>query len=320
MKHASYDIRPCGIGDLEAFRQVFQAAYDKPADAEYFRRKWNTGHTGQATVAHLAVTEDGRPVAWYGIYPQWLRKGDTRSLAAQAGDAATLPETRRSGLFRALAMAAEAKCEAHGIRTLIGFAQQQRGSFIGLVDMGWTHVADLTIHRWLTQVPMTMRLCRKLSRKTFARSMATRWNAVTVPHDAHGAVALDQSLVARTEGWHSERAPEYLRYKCTLGSRVVRLPSGHAWIAVQGNTARIGDLFGRDHVALLHELIALCRTLGVDVLEITTTADAIAAPLLSAIPADQSVQAGGLIVKPLPGSPCHVDEPLLFTGGDIDTF
>ncbi len=320
MKHAAYDIRPGSPADLETFREVFQSAYGRPADAEYFRRKWSTAYSGREMIAHIAHGADGKPVAFYGVYPQLLRKGGTTLLAAQAGDAATLPEARRTGLFRALATATEQACHAQGIQALFGFAQHQRGSFIGLVDMGWKHLADLTIHRWLTRVPIAMRINRKLSAKKFRSQMATQWDAQTLGADDLGAVDLEHSLAAPHAGWQGVRSVAFLRYKCALGSRVVRLPSGHAWLAVQGNTARIGDLFGTDHARLLGDLIALCRSHGVDVLELTTTRDRIIAPLLTDVPADSHSFSGGLIMKALGDTIIQADDRFLFTGGDVDTF
>ncbi len=312
-------VRRLNADDYPAFAALFERATGKPFRERCFRRKYSA-QNGSRYMGHMAFTSDGTAVAALGLLPQWIERGATRLLAAQAVDAVTLPENRRQGLFRRLVRANEEMARQEDVDLLFGFAERDRGSAVGLRGLGWTPSAGLLRYSWLTPVTIRLKVMRKYLPEQQHRSRDQILATMVIPAEALDEVAFDRSLFARSNGWHGVRDIDFMRARLDMGSHVLRLDDGHAWISIKGRELRIGDLFGADQASVLRGVIAFAGRIGCDAVVLVGTEGHALDHLVQRVPAMVQPTNGETILLPLSAPAPLVTAPFHFTSGDSDTF
>jgi GNAT superfamily N-acetyltransferase len=319
MNAQAIDIRRMTAQDQEAFAALFRTCTGRHFPAGLLPGKY-TAPDGPPFMAHMAFNAHGEAVAALGLMGHWLQRGDRRIRAAQAVDAITLPAYRRQGLFRRLVQANEALAREAGVDLLFGFAQHERGSAVGLRNMGWTASAPLLHHAWATSVPPGQRVLRRLAPARAARRRETVLKEAAVSPGTLDEAAMAGTLFARADAWHAVRDRDALHGRAGPGPLVLRVPGGHAWASVRDREMRIGDLFGPDHQALLKATIALAGRIGCDTVALVGAVDHALDDLLRRLPAMVRPTGGEVLRKPLSTRAPADHEPVLFTSGDADTF
>lgn len=312
-------VRRMSPDDHPVFASLFQAVTGQVFRERCFRRKYGMDDHVRF-LGHIAFERDDHAVAALGLMPQWLERDGVRILAAQAVDAVTRPEFRRQGLFRRLVRANEELARQEGVQMLFGFAHHERGSAVGLRGMGWTPAADLMIHHWPVRVSTVRRALRRLAPEQAKAAAAGVLAQASVDVDDLAGVDLARSLFTMQDAWRPVRDPAFLRGRLDMGSLLVRVDGGHAWVVIHGREMRIGDLFGADLLRVLRGTIALAAQAGMDSVALLGVVGDPLKPLLSEQPAAVRPTGGELLVQPLSTATPSVTDRFLFTSGDSDTF
>lgn len=217
--------------------QLHQAVYG-PVDPAYYFRKYDTGYTGVSYVGYLAYTEEGLPIAYYGVIPCFVRQGEIRILAAQSADTMTDPRHRMKGLFVRLSEATFALCRDLNIRLLFGFPNQN--SLHGALNhLNWRSAGQLSC---FTLRVATLPLKKWAERSSFGRYLYKRYAHLVLGRLSQLGTPLDHS--ARKEGRaHMDRCEEYVRYRQYSQSFLMESSGARAWIALH-SSLWIGDVEG----------------------------------------------------------------------------
>lgn len=131
----NYSIERLSDQNLGDFQTLHQQVFGKSVYRGALIAKYNTRFTGAQFIGYLARTEDGVPVAFYGVIPCYFRFNGEVLLAAQSADTMTHPNHQRRGLFMRLAKETYRLAGESGIQLIFGFPNQN--SLPGFVNLGW---------------------------------------------------------------------------------------------------------------------------------------------------------------------------------------
>lgn len=270
MVNPTYATERLNAENFRSFTEVFRASFphSRCSDA-YFRDKFDTRHSDHLFYGHLAFEkETHNPAAYFGVFPVFATSGEKTLLAGQSGDVATHPDHRQKGLFRVLHDATLGLCAAEAFDFL--FAFPNANSLPGFIKAGWQTGQEM--ETWFKQLSpgLPKRLYRKLLPKHFAATQQNKLNQYSVQAD--NSIALLPGMAASFAGSKVRltRSAAYLSYKNRLGSKLIRLAHGYAWIAFKGNQVLICDLFGEQKNELLDDLSVYAAQTGFDFLVFTS--------------------------------------------------
>ncbi|MGV9011300.1 MAG: GNAT family N-acetyltransferase [Flavobacteriales bacterium] len=304
--------------NFPAFLEIFKAGFGRQAvDEQHFRYKFNTTNTGHRWLGFIAFQkETNEPAAFYGVFPTIVTIEGEQVVAAQSGDTATRPAHRGKGLFRLLHDRTMELCRAEGIAFIFGFPNEN--SYPGFKKFNWSdRVSTLRMVR-LVKVPLPVRVYRKLLPRSFAAFQKRSILKYRMPSHELEALDTDRSLIAYSrQAVVIPRSKAYLAYKLALGSELLKLKSGMAWVDFRGNQILIGDLFGSDHQKMLEDLMLFAAMSGFDVLVLSTASERLR-ELLVQHNGFNIQNSNKLIVNCLGRS--ISDQDLGFTSGDHDVF
>jgi GNAT superfamily N-acetyltransferase len=270
MVSQSYTTERLNSDNFRSFTEIFHASFpgNQYNDA-YFVKKFDTNHSEHRFYGHVAYDkEKHQAAAYFGVFPVFAEWQGKRLLSGQSGDVATHPEHRQRGLFRILHDATLKLCKADAFDFL--FAFPNANSLPGFIKAGWQ--TGQPIETWIKQLPtrMYIRLCRKLLPKQFAATQQNKINQLSVEPD--NSVAQLPGLAASFSGSNVRltRSAAYLSYKNSLGSKLIRLTHGYAWVAFKGNQLLICDLLGEQKNELFQDLSVFATNAGFDYLVFTS--------------------------------------------------
>ncbi len=270
MVNPAYATERLNEDNFRSFTEVFRASFpnNRYSDA-YFREKFDTRHSEHRFYGHLAFEkETHNPAAYFGVFPVFAEREDKILLAGQSGDVATHPDHRQKGLFRILHDATLGLCAADAFDFL--FAFPNANSLPGFLKAGWQ--TGQAVETWIKRLPtgIYVRLLRKLLPGKFAARQKKMLNARSVQPNADLAGLPGLAVYFTGNCIRLTRSVAYLNYKNRLGSKVIQLTHGYAWVAFKGNQLLICDLFGEPKNGLLKELSHFAASAGFDYLVFTS--------------------------------------------------
>ncbi len=314
-----YIIERINEKNFNAFLEIFEASFGKPADKKIFQYKFNTSYTGISNLGFIAFDEiKHAPAAFYGVFPTIVIHQGKRVLAAQSGDTATHPDHRKKGLFNLLHTHTIDLCKTENICFVYGFPNEN--SYPGFLKFGWSHTKNSINSFWLNRISFPKKVYRKLAASKFDLRKVQILDNVELDKNNLKKIDISNSLVTGNGSTYIERNANYLNYKTNLGSKVIELKSGFAWITCRNNELRVGDLFGIDLEKLLDEIFEFCHYCGFDLLSFKSSHQDLFKKFEKKYSVFKKEVGIPLIIKKVMSDFELNDENLAYTGGDYDTF
>ena len=308
-----YQIVRATEANIAWLAELFQANQSGDTNVDRLRQKYNTAYTGHTYFAHFAVTPEGRPAAFFCLFPSFLNLNGQKVLAGQSADIITHPEHQRRGLFGLLGKATEALALEHGMKYL--FAFPNANSFPGFVrSLGWQHLGDFQNHAGFVSGFAWFRLFRKLK-------LEKAYNALFHWRFSGYRMASDDTQLSNVSGrsgqWRDQR---YYAYKTWNGSYWIAFRGYAFWIRREADLLLIGDVRklapASSELPLSQVLGLLCRRVGLSGWRIEVMPNSPTGQLLQGI---GQTDAGVHVVY---SNLENRDERLSldFSGGDTDVF
>mgnify|MGYP003593035390 CR=1 FL=1 len=315
-----YNVERISEKNFDSFIEIFEATFSKKADRAYFQNKFNTAYTSSSYVGFIAFEDvTHAPAAFYGVYPTQVMQHGKLVLAAQSGDTATHPNHRKKGLFNILHDHTMELCKQENIAFVFGFPNAQ--SYPGFLKFGWTHTSDSQHSVWLNKISFFKKLHRKLSPDSFESAKIKLLKSTKIELSQLSQLEASPAVLsALKDSVYIPRTPNYLAYKEKLGSFVIQLNSGYAWVSPKSNELRVGELFCTDADKLFAELMELCLQCGFDLLSFTSSHHDFFARFEKKFPVYKKQSSGALIINHLNGIVSLEDANFVYSGGDFDTF
>ena len=248
-----YRIETLADHHFEALARLFQIVFAKKHDPELLRRKYDSSHLGIAPITSLAF-EGETAVAFYGLIPTSLQRGEERYLGAQSCDYLTHPDHRRKGLHKTLSDLAFERAKAAGISTL--FAFMNNDSLASGKRLGWTLTGQMKAYTIPTGALPLAKGLRKLGlgQNSIRRRTESVFNQYQIERSELRNQLNDEGFLC------VEHSPAYFGYKQYSHNFAVRIGSSQFWLKGDRNL-----LVGSIHFeaeAQLHRDLETLRTLS----------------------------------------------------------
>lgn len=121
-------------------------AFGMNLSLDYLRKKFDTSWCGVKNIGYIAVDSNGIAVAYYGIFPCFIKHNGNILLAAQSGDTMTHSQHRGKGLFVTLAKMTYQLAKENGVQIVFGFPN--KNSYPGFVNkLNWVHKEDMHLYK-----------------------------------------------------------------------------------------------------------------------------------------------------------------------------
>lgn len=292
--------------------ELFEANGSGNTDVAKLKQKYDTAYTGHSYFAHFAVSPEGRPAAFFCLFPSFLNIDGRKLLAGQSADIITHPDHQRRGLFGTLGKATEALAKAHGMMHL--FAFPNANSFPGFVrSLGWQHLCDFENHSAASSGFAWFRVFRKLKMEgLYNRIFHTCFRKYRMEHE--------DSRLGNREGHSGQwRDAGYYAYKSWNGSYWIAFKGFALWIRREGDWLLIGDIRKLEEVnseGPEKVLSQLCRSVGLSGWRMEVVPHSPSGELMKGVGYTES---GVFVVY---SNLDNLDERLSldFSGGDTDVF
>lgn len=206
-----YDIIRISEGTYHHLVTLIKRCFGYEISLDQVRAKFATGPFGAADIGFLAMTKNGQPAAYYGVFPIIVELLGERVLAAQSGDTMTDPDHQKRGLFIKLAGLSYELAEQSGVKFVFGFPNEN--SLPGFQrKLGWTFCGHLHDFKLSTgAIPM----CEISSRWKWLLPL---YNSIVQRRSA--SLQVDRPTGSKHFGG-SLRDDRFFRYKEALGARWV---------------------------------------------------------------------------------------------------
>ncbi|HUG84243.1 MAG TPA: GNAT family N-acetyltransferase [Euzebya sp.] len=195
---------------------------DDPFFEAFFRWKHQDGPWGPSP-SWVSVTADGRIVGFRAMMRWQFTRGGTPVTAVRAVDTATDPSFRGRGIFRTLTLHAVEQLAAQGVDMVFNTPNEQ--SRPGYLKMGWHEVGQLPV-RMVPTTPGKLMNLRGARTGADLRSIPTEVGVAAVD-------VIDRAVPVATAGrLHTQRSPEYLRWRYGLADLHYRAIAGPRGVVI----------------------------------------------------------------------------------------
>lgn len=291
---------------------LFKGVFGKSVSRQYVEAKYDTAYLGIQYLGHLCYDGEA-PIAYYGAMPFMIDYQGRKVLAAQSGDAMTMPGYNGKGIFTRLGNRTDELLEREGIALVYGWPNQN--SYYGYVNkLNWLHTENMQRYEIkvlgfpLEKLSRMVPLLRPWYEKRAQRLLAGY---------ASSKKQLASSVIDKEFGG-TLRDEEFFSYKAFLGNVLADVAGVTVWLKADTRLL-IGDMQLTDEAAMLQAetaLKTLARKLGVPAIIFQVSPGA---PLDTWFSKRyQPVESWAIGYKNYAGDiPL---EKLRFTYGDLDTF
>ena len=219
--------------DLEI---LHRNAFKENPVANYYRKKLDTAYLKVSHLGFLAYTEDGKPAAFYGVYPCLMEYKNQLCLAAQSGDTMTDPAHGGKGLFTTLAKMTYDLAKNEGVEFIFGFPN--KNSYPGFIKkLNWQFTDNMRDYQ--LRVP-TLPLAAVAKKIRFVSPLYLAYTRFILSFyrsdkefQPNSAINLNYGGVHRSKG--------FFQYKSFYKNYLIQIAGQTAWIKIDGGLL-IGDI------------------------------------------------------------------------------
>jgi len=142
-----YSIQRANEENISLLSQLFLDSRGISISTEFLRKKYNTIYSGKTYFAHFALTPEGKPAAFFCLFPCFVSINGEQLLAGQSADIITHVDHQKKGLFKLLGKVTEELAFDEGMHILFAFPNEN--SFPGFVrSLQWHHTGNLHIYKF----------------------------------------------------------------------------------------------------------------------------------------------------------------------------
>lgn len=230
-----YTIVPLSSENIKDLTYLYKNVFGNVVTQDIINKKFNTTYLGKSHFGHLAYDND-QPIAFHGAIPVLMEYNGKQEIAAQYGDAMTLPNYTGNGLFTILGKHTDQQLIDAEIRFVWGFPNQN-SEYGYLNKLDWQYkermlgfklkTANLPMEKILKKNNLTKGLYNNYINKIFEK--------FKVNINPKGSVFINKSVVS------TARNANYYNYKAFADNFTIELDNVLFWIKIK-NGLLIGDI------------------------------------------------------------------------------
>ncbi|MDH7448049.1 GNAT family N-acetyltransferase [Aquimarina sp. 2201CG14-23] len=308
-----YSIVPLSQENIKDLTYLYKKVFGNSVTLNSVNRKFDTSYLGKSLFGHLAYDKD-QPIAFHGAIPVLMEYENTYEIAAQYGDAMTLPNYTGKGLFTTLGNHTDEQLKSAGIRFVWGFPNQN-SEYGYLNKLNWIYkermqgfkvkAANIPLEKLVKKNNTTNSLYNKRIERVFEK--------YKIDVSVKGSVFNNTHIVS------TARNSAYYQYKSFTNNFTIELNNVIFWIKIK-NGLLIGDVEASNEIDFdkaLYQLKSIAAKNGISELIFQASPDTQISSLM-ANRADEQFESWVVGFKNF--SSDFPLEKLKFTFGDLDTF
>jgi len=157
----SYTIAPLSLENIKDLTFLYRKVFGHKYTLENIKKKYDTSYLGKSYFGHIAYNEK-QPIAFHGAIPMLMEYDGNYEIAAQYGDAMTLPNYTGKGLFTKLGKLTDIQLKESNIKFVWGFPNQN-SEYGYLNKLDWQYVERMQGFKIKTSKFLIEKVARKLS-------------------------------------------------------------------------------------------------------------------------------------------------------------
>ncbi len=309
----SYTLVPLTSENIKDLAYLYKEVFGNTVTLEDVLTKFDTSYLGTGYFGHLAYDREN-PIAFHGAVPVLMKYKEKYELAAQYGDAMTLPDYTGNGLFTKLGKLTDTLLKEANIKFVWGFPNQN--SEYGYMNkLDWQYKERLQRFNIRTSFIPIEKIARKLdsTNRFYDKKISKVFEKYKTDKKIIGSVFLNKDVVS------TSRNDEFYTYKSFTNNFTISIKGVLFWIKIK-NGLLIGDVevFSEElfHKAF-QKLKQIAASNGIGEINIQASPDTQIAKLMQEY-AKKSVDSWAVGFKNFTSE--FPLEQLKLTLGDLDTF
>jgi len=230
-----YTFVPLSNENIEDLTYLYKHVFGNKMTLKMVKTKYDTSYLKTGYFGHLAYYQK-QPVAFHGAIPVLMQHHKKQELAAQYGDAMTLPKHTGNGLFTKLGKLTDKKLKEAGIRFVWGFPNQN-SEYGYLNKLDWIHKERMQRYTLKIGLVPLEKIARKFStiNQIYDQYVLKAFKDYETNKTIPGSVFTNEHVVsiARNKG--------YYNYKSFNNNFTIEIDTVLFWIKIK-NGLMIGDV------------------------------------------------------------------------------
>ncbi|WP_459210772.1 GNAT family N-acetyltransferase [Aquimarina rhabdastrellae] len=232
----NYSIAPLSHKNIKDLLYLYEFVFGNTYSLDFILKKFDTSYLGKSYYGHLAY-HDKRPIAFHGAIPVLMEYQGRHEIAAQYGDAMTLPTYTGKGLFTKLGQLTDQQLQDDGISFVWGFPNQN--SEYGYINkLHWNYVERMQGYKIKTAIIPLEKMVRKFkfTNQFYINRIKKAFEKYRVPSYIQGSVLNSKNDIVTTC-----RNTHYYTYKSFSENFTIKIDDVLFWIKIK-NGLLIGDI------------------------------------------------------------------------------
>lgn len=230
-----YKVVPLSVENSKDLTYLYQAVFGNSITPDLINKKFNTSYLGKSHFGHLAYDKD-RPIAFHGAIPVLMHYNGKDEIAAQYGDAMTLPNYTGNGLFTSLGKYTDRQLQEAGIRFVWGFPNQN-SEYGYLNKLDWEYEERMIGFKVKAANFPLEKLAKKINIAStmYDRHIENVFDKYKTNRPIRGSVYQNENVVS------TARNSDYYKYKAFANNFIIEVHNVLFWIKIK-NGLLIGDI------------------------------------------------------------------------------
>ncbi len=308
----SYNIVPLSTENIKDLTYLYKHVFGNNMSIDMVKKKFDTDHLGVSYFGHLAY-ENKKPVAFHGAIPVLMKYNGLTELAAQYGDAMTMPGHTGKGLFTKLGKYTDQQLKKAGIKFVWGFPNQN-SEYGYLNKLDWKYKERMLGYTIKTSFFPFGKVVSKFdfTKNIYDKRVRDIFSDYITKNKISGSVFKDFNCVS------TSRDQSYYDYKSHTGNFTIDIDGVLFWIKIK-NDLLVGDIEASDE-ALFYQALKKLKSLAYKSGIMTITFQASPNTQIAKLLHSQAEAFSSWIVGFKNFSSSFPLEELKLTFGDLDTF
>ncbi|WP_237274909.1 GNAT family N-acetyltransferase [Tenacibaculum ovolyticum] len=229
-----YIFKPLNSNNIKDLTYLYKHIFGNTMTLKMVKSKFNTSYLRMGYFGHLAYDNE-QPIAFHGAIPVLMQYNGVQEMAAQYGDAMTLPKYTGNGLFTKLGKLTDEQLKKAGIKFVWGFPNQN-SEYGYLNKLDWNYKERMQRFNFKVSFPIE-KFARKFSitNNLYNTNILKRIEKHKTSKRIKGSVYIKENVVS------TYRNHSYYKYKSFTNNFTIDIDGVLFWVKIK-NGLLIGDI------------------------------------------------------------------------------
>ncbi|WP_296381225.1 GNAT family N-acetyltransferase [Winogradskyella sp.] len=231
----SYTIAPLSLENIKDLAYLYKKVFGNNYTIDIIKQKYDTSYLDLSHFGHIAYNKM-QPIAFHGAIPVLMEHNGNYEIAAQYGDAMTLPKYTGNGLFTELGKLTDNQLKKANVKFVWGFPNQN-SEYGYLNKLDWQYVDRMQGFKIKTGMLAVEKVTRKLNftNQLYESHILKVFKNYTTDTKIKGSVYNEKDIVSTC------RNEDFYNYKSFANNFTIAINGVLFWVKIK-NGLLIGDI------------------------------------------------------------------------------